>query len=78
MKTHYVRDQVCRDGSGFRMPALAHALGLLADDEDFADEILRKVANVQQQPNENARRRERIGAESTLPERGSAMRNNRI
>ncbi len=78
MNARYARDQVCRDGSGFRMPALAHALGLLGDDEDFAEEILRKVIGVHKRPDESARRSERIGAESTLPKRGNAMRNNRI
>lgn len=78
MNARYARDQACRDGSGFRMPALAQALNLLADDEDFAEEILRKVTSVHKQPEENARRRERVGVESTLPSRGSALRDNRI
>jgi hypothetical protein len=78
MKTQHTGDRAFRDGGGAGMSVLAHALSLLADDEDFVKEILRKVTSAHKRPDEGAGRRERFRATSTQPELGSALRDGRM
>ncbi len=75
---HYARDPASADGIGYRIPGLAHALSLLAEDKGFREEFLSKVLDAHKQLEVSARRCERSVVTPTRPEPGSAFRDKRI